>query len=83
MFSAFGSIINDDLETGLIETFTSNNYSDSTNNCYIDGERIMCRNNNLNSRNVVATSPVDDAPDDTPINNTPKKIIYQTNSLKL
>ena len=36
MFSAFGSIINDDLETGLIETFTWNNYSDSTNNCYID-----------------------------------------------
>ena len=74
MFSAFGSIINDDLETGLIETFASNNnYSDSTNNCYIDGERIMCRNNNLNSRNVVATSPVDDPPDDTSINNTPTK----------
>ena len=72
MFSAFGSIINDDLETGLIETFTSSNYSDSTNNCYIDGERIMCRNNN--NRNITTQVIEDLGPEAAP-NNTPTQNI--------
>jgi len=72
MFSAFGSMINDDLETGLIETFSSNNYSDATNNCYLDGERIMCRNNNGSSSNNNTTTQVQEDPDSSSgSNNTP------------
>lgn len=71
MFSAFGSIINDDLETGLIESFTSHNYSDSTNNCYIDGGKIMCRNDNVNSQNNTTTQVDEDSGEETGSNNTP------------
>jgi len=71
MFSAFGSMINDDLETGLIETFSSNNYSDSTNNCYVDGTKIMCKSNNGSSRNNTTTQVQDDPEEEQGSNNTP------------
>lgn len=55
MFSAFGSLINDDLETGLIETFQSGTHEDRTDECYMENGRIMCSTGGA-SRTTQSTS---------------------------
>ena len=53
MFSAFGSMLNDDMENGLIENFENHNAATTaattkTNCVVLDGDTYCKKNNNWN-----------------------------------